>query len=309
MAFELLWFIIGIILLVKFSDLTIQNAVKLSHKSGISKMAIGFILIAVATSLPELAIAITSSIKHEGLLSFGNLIGANVTNLTLIFGLMAIFGLRLNNKDAEKSVIALLAATIIGVFVLVLGGVDFAFGIFLVIIFYAFSRMVMKEGVNIKNMDRKERVHGLISRYLVYLLISVFIVVLAANVVTDTAIILATQLGISEALIGATILAMGTTLPELSVGIAAVRRRNVELAVGNALGSVITNITLVLGVAAIINPIIIGMVSSTALVSMIIVNLIFLYFVSRRTFRAIEGILLWAMYVFYIMAMLMIGAL
>jgi cation:H+ antiporter len=222
---------------------------------------------------------------------------------------MAIFGLRLNNKDAEKSVIALLAATIIGVFVLVLGGVDFAFGIFLVIIFYAFSRMVMKEGVNIKNMDRKERVHGLISRYLVYLLISVFIVVLAANVVTDTAIILATQLGISEALIGATILAMGTTLPELSVGIAAVRRRNVELAVGNALGSVITNITLVLGVAAIINPIIIGMVSSTALVSMIIVNLIFLYFVSRRTFRAIEGILLWAMYVFYIMAMLMIGAL
>ena len=135
MVFEFLWFLIGIVLLVKFSDYTIQNAVKLSHKSGISNMTIGFILIAVATSLPELAIAISSSLRHEGLLSFGNLIGANVTNLTLIFGLMAVFGLRMPRKDAEKATTALIVATIIGVFVLALGRIEATFGIVLVIVF------------------------------------------------------------------------------------------------------------------------------------------------------------------------------
>lgn len=309
MVFEFLWFLIGIVLLVKFSDYTIQNAVKLSHKSGISNMTIGFILIAVATSLPELAIAISSSLRQEGLLSFGNLIGANVTNLTLIFGLMAVFGLRMTSKDAEKSTTALIVATIIGVFVLVLGRIEAIFGIFLVIVFYAFSRMVMHEGIKIKGSNRKEKVHGLMSRHLAYLLISILVVVISARVVTDSAIVLANQLGVATTLIGATILAIGTTIPELSVGIAAIRRRNVELAVGNALGSVVANVTLILGIAAIINPLTMGLVSSSALIAMILVNLVFLYFLTRRVFRAIEGILLWSIYVFYIMAMLMIGAL
>lgn len=315
MAFEILLFLAGILILIKSSDLAIRYAVRLSHETGINEMAIGFILIAVGTSLPELAIAVLSSVRGEGLLSFGNVVGANVTNLTLIFGLMSMFGLRLSSRDAEKSTAAIIITTIIGLMLLALGGADLAFGLFLLIVFYAFSSMVMKEGIKIRNSSKgnkgKEKGHfdGLASRHLIYLLASIAVVVASAHLVTNSAIQIAQQLGVAQALIGATVLAIGTTLPELSVCTVAIRRRNVDLAVGNAIGSVITNITLIVGVAALINPIAIGMVSRTALVAMIAVNLIFIYFITRRTFRPLEGIVLWAIYVFYMMVMLMIGAL
>src|SRR3989344_3924522 len=121
MEVQFLIFLIGLIMLVKSSDLVIKHASALSEKSKISKMAIGFIFIAVATSLPELAIAVASSVKGAGLLSFGNIMGANVTNLTLIFGLMSLFGLRLTSKEADKSITVLIATTIIAVFILILG--------------------------------------------------------------------------------------------------------------------------------------------------------------------------------------------
>src|SRR3989338_6743175 len=120
MAFEIFMLILGLILLIKASDLTIRHAIALSHKTKISQMAIGFIFIAVVTSLPELAIAVSSSIMNEGLLSFGNLIGANVVNLTLIFGLMSLFGMKLTSKEADKSITVLIAATIVGIFLIVL---------------------------------------------------------------------------------------------------------------------------------------------------------------------------------------------
>lgn len=301
MILQLILFLTGLFFLIKFSSIAIEKSVKFSRLTGISEMTIGFILIAVSTSLPELTIAIFSSFHGEGLLSFGNLAGANVSNLALVFGILGFIGFTIKKKDLAKIYEAIIFTSTVAFFILVLGAVDLVVGLFLLILFYMFAKSVIKDGFNGGSNDKMTELKTIeLVKSVIYLLISLAVVVISAKIITDSAIALAHMLGVTESLIGATILAVGTTLPELSVGIMAVRTKNMELAIGDGIGSIVTNLTLVLGMAAMINPIVLSASQNTLLLLLFAVNVIFLFLASRMKFGRKEGIALLLIYAAYL---------
>ncbi len=302
MILEVLVFSIALLVLAKSSSITIDKAIRLSQLSGINQMAIGFIFIAVATSLPELTIAIISSLKGEGILSVGNLAGANITNIALIIGLASLVGFNLGKIFSERIGQAIIATIAIAFFVLALGRIEAVFGIFCILIFYLFSSSVMKEGMAVSNIGNKIKILEKI-RASAYLLLSVSVVVISAYIVTDSAIKIANILGIAESLIGATILSLGTTLPELSVGIAAVSKRNISILAGDLVGSLITNFTLILGIVAILNPLAIDRSIFAALSSFIAIGFAFLFLSYRMKFGFKEGFILLSLYTLYLILM------
>lgn len=299
MLFEITALLLGLVVLAKASDFTISNAIKFSKASGINQMAVGFIFIAVATSLPELSIAVISSLSGDGALSLGNLIGADIANLSLIFGLIALVGFKIKRGDMENISLAVILVSMAALFLIILRKADFALGAFLLIVFYLFSRIILDSGIKISNNRTGRSVH-----LPAFILMGVAAVIVSAHIVTSYAIILAENLGVPETLIGATIIAIGTTLPELSVNLAAVRRRNIELAIGNSIGSIVTNMTLILGIAAIINPIAVGGVAFVALLSLLFVSAAFIFIASRLQFNKKEGIILLIIYAAYIMLLM-----
>lgn len=292
----------AILVLIKSSDITIKNSIKLSKLSGINKMSVGFIFIAVATSIPELSIAVMSSIRGEGTLSLGNAIGANISNLLLIFGAISLFGFTITKKEKSEALLLVAGNVLLAVVVIALGVVDIGYGVFALIVFWIFCKWIAKKGININSKPS-----GIIALEIVksvaMLLISVAVVVVSANFVTDSAIAIARELRVHESIIGATILSIGTTLPEFSVAVMALRRKNVDLAIGDSLGSVITNLTLVLGAGALINPITISAASAVPIAFLIAGSVLFIAFVYRRNFYHMEALALLGLYVIYIVTM------
>lgn len=301
MALEIALLLAGLLVLAKSSSVTITNAMRFSAASGISTAAIGFVFIAVATSLPEFSIAVIASLRGEGLLSLGNLAGANIVNLTLVVGVMAWSGFSMGKIYSLKIDQAVIATSFVAFALLVLGGADIATGLFCLVLFYLFSSTVMKEGIRVPEGGGIKTLEMATS--FAYLLASVLLVVVSAWLVTDNAVKLSALLGLSESVIGATIVALGTTLPELSVGIAAVKRGDIGLAVGDTVGSIVANMTLILGAAALIRPIAIDTEMSVLLGALIAVNIVFLALVYRRSFGRREATLLIGMFAAYIALM------
>lgn len=287
--------------LVKASSFTITNAAKFSKASGISQVAVGFIFIAVATSLPELSIAVMSSLSGDGALSMGNLIGADIVNITLIFGLMAVAGFKIKKPDTENISLAVILVSIVSVFLIVLKIADFTLGIFLIIVFWLFSSIVLGKGVSLKNEKAGSKNAR---RYALLTLAGVALVVASARFVTDYSILLASMSGVSETLIGATILSLGTTLPELSVNLTALRRRNIGLAIGDSIGSIVTNMTLVLGIASVIGAIPVGKIAFFSLAFLIFSSFLFLFMANRLNFGRKEGVVLLIAYAAYLLIVL-----
>jgi cation:H+ antiporter len=299
MLIEFVLLVVGLAVLAKSSTVTIDRAVILSRLSGISQMMIGFVFIAVATSLPELTIGIISSLRGNGLLSVGNLLGANILNLTLVLGSMAFAGFILEKKYLLKIDQSIIITTFIAFSALLLGRIDFAFGVFCLIVFYLFSTSVMKEGIELEKSRPVSRTLETV-KAVAYLLVAVAFVILSSKIITENSVMIASQLGVAESVIGATILSMGTTLPELSVSVAAVKKKNISLALGNIIGSIVTNLTLILGIVAVINPLIIGSDIVKTAAAMITVNVIFMLLARRMSFGIKESLLLGSVFIFYL---------
>lgn len=302
MLVELAMLVLGLIALAKSSDFIIKNAVRFSKASGINEMAIGFIFIAVATSLPEMSIAVLSSVSKNGALSMGNLIGADITNISLIFGIVAFIGFKIRREDLENISLAIILVSIVALFLIILRNADLTLGVFLLILFYLFSRIVLDSGIKISNKFKTDKRN--LSHILVFIFVGVAVVIISANVVTQYAILFASALGVQNALIGATILAIGTTLPELSVNLAAIRRKNPELAIGNSIGSIVTNMTLILGIASVINPIAVSSAAFIALLYLLFVSAIFVFIANRLKFSRKEGIILLIIYLSYLIVLM-----
>jgi cation:H+ antiporter len=296
--------IIAILFLVKFSNIVIKNAVKLSDVTGINQATIGFVFIALTTSLPELTIGLISSINGNGLLSIGNLLGANIANLTLVFGLMALFGFNMGKIYSKEIQDAVLSTSFIAMVIVLAGTINLAFGIFCLSIFYLFSRNIMSKGVVLSSTERPHTISSI--KYVIYLIISVLAVVGSAYIITNVAISLAGKLGIAESIIGATILSIGTTLPEVFINVNAIRKGNVGLAIGDMVGSIVTNLTFIIGLVAILGNITITYVEATLATVLIGFNIIFYLLSSRLSFNYKQGLFLLSSYALFLFLVLVI---
>ena len=314
---DILVIIVSFFILNWASNLSIKNAVKVSTITRLSKTSIGFSLIAFSTSLPELTVALIAAFSGGSSLSVGNVIGSNIVNICIVLGLATVI-LYLKRGRKCKGVPGFDAANIIpqfaksdlssihfGLFIsslvpmilIYVSGATYAVGLILLFIFvgymYKLSKIRLPEEENPVDEEEKKKLR----RYLILTLVGIAGVVGSAYFLVESAVGLAESIGIPQTVIGATIIAVGTSLPELTLGIRSIFDGHSALAFGNIIGSSFVNITLILGITFFVpflfgNAVQMNMdVFQNLIIFSIITNLFFWYFLSRERISWREGAL------------------
>lgn len=263
LTFSLL--IAGFVVLIKGADFLVSGASSIAKSYGVSNLAIGLTVVACGTSAPELLVSLLSAISGRNDASFGNVIGSNNFNLLLILGLSGVIAPLVVQRNTVKYEIPLSLFAALVLFVLVndslitssaentLSRLDSLllltlFGIFL---FYIYRTMRdgadMDEGEAIKQYSKPKAA--------LLILLGLGMLVGGGKLVVDNAILIAQAFGLSEKLIGLTILAVGTSLPELATSLVAAYKKNTDIAIGNVVGSNIFNILLILGITGLVQPV------------------------------------------------------
>ena len=239
------------------SDRIIRYVLIISKALGLSQMAAGFILLSIITSLPELSVSTVASLAGEGGLSVGNVLGSNVANLTIILGLAILFSRKAINIDGESNkelVQFLFISSIIPLFIVQRGSLGPILGIVLLVLFAYFGITVSrKTETNLLDEEPKSEKEKDMPMILIKFLVGIALIIILSKFAVDGSIDIADFVGLPSSIIGATIIGLGTSLPELATTIQALKQGFVSMALGNLLGSCITNITLILGVSSMLS--------------------------------------------------------
>ena len=295
--------IVSLLVLAKASQFVIDNAMVLARFFRISNLAVGFLLVSVATSLPELMVGIKAGLSGQMGLVVGNVFGANISDLTMVLALPILLagGFVLKRKQLVGLTQVLLVTAVLPL-ILVLNVFTQFYGLFLLLVFAAYAWLVLKNEVSLgpgaeKVAPRKAVLSGMAFTA------AVFVVLASSNYAVDLAIGLANSLGVSKAFIGGTLVSLGTTLPELSVSFAALRARKFDVALGNAVGSCITNLTLVLGAAAVVSAWGVNLAAFADLVAfMLVANLVLWHFLSKGRLGKREAAIMLGLYVAFLVS-------
>lgn len=292
--------IIGFILLTKGADYFIENSASFAEEKGISPHVVGVTIVAFGTSLPELLVSIISSVKGYNDLALGNIVGSNISNIGLVLSVSTfIFYYVLKtdispDKDANNdSYVMLLAVLMLYFFatdksISQIEGAVF-FSLYIIYIFWLYKRT---EGDEVSSDDSKTS-YSLLIGGLIALLIG-------AQLTVDSAVEIALVIGIPEIVIGLSVVAVGTSLPELAGTISAARMGHKEIAVGNVIGSNIANIFLVMGVLSLINPISVEDFVVEQTLPLLIILTIVTFGLIRVPLNRLSGSLLFAFFLFFI---------
>ena len=300
-AVLLVAFVIGLVLLVKGSDVFIEGAASIAKKHGISEHTIGLTLVAFATSIPELAVSAFASYNGKSDIAVGNVVGSNMANMGLVLGVSIIIMAMQTSKTVIKNTVWMLGVTGL-LFLFILTGQELTRlegGIFL-LVYLAFMYYIFSYT---EEVDVGDTINELDANEFVYMGAGVLGVVLGANFLIDSAVEMATRVGISELVIGLTIVSIGTSLPELASSVTAAKKGKHGISIGNVIGSNIINISLVLGVSAVISPIHVdGKVAFNTMPYLLVVSGLMLFFV-RKNLKKYEGVLLLIIYVAFLALM------
>lgn len=260
MLMQVTCLVIGFVLLIKGADIFVEGASKLAAKLNIPSIVIGLTIVAFGTSAPEAAISITSALSGNVDLAVGNIIGSNIMNVLLILGISGcIARLKVKKNTYHYEIPFVMVITLI---LLILGkfgeSIDHFDGVILWILFlmflYYLYRLVKKgEEVPIDEVEEVGAKDTLL-RLFIMIIIGIAAIVVGSNITIDAAVYIAEVIGISQRLIGLTIIAFGTSLPELVTSMTAAWKGKSDLAIGNIVGSNIFNILFVLGTTALISP-------------------------------------------------------
>ena len=321
---EYFLFALGILLLLKGSDFLLEGASSLAKKLNIHKLVIGLTIVALGTSLPELFVSIVASLNGNPDVIIGNIIGSNIANILLILGIGAVifpFALHKNTvwKEIPFSLIAgillliLTHKTILGIDknVLTIGDGVVLLLFFLVFLYYTYDLIRQK---NIEKEETKEEIElvkpvlGKYWRIIGAMALGIIGLYLGGKMTVDNAVIIAKNLGISEYIISATVIAIGTSLPELFVTIKAALRKEADLAIGNIVGSNIFNTLFILGIASLISPISTkpGLLAELILMNIVTIMLFaFMFMGQKHTLKRWQGGLFLGLYVGYVISLVM----
>jgi len=279
--------------LIKTVDIFISSSSKIARHINISEYTIGFLLIAVATSLPELMVGITSAIQKNPILSYGTVIGSNIALMTIVLAIpVFISGAMstrtiLNTKDIYYSIIFSVLPVVL-IFDKTLSRID---GLILLASYVLYFYIVFKKDQSLESVDKKLKRPEFLKQIGVFL-ISLTLILISSELIVRSASELSIKLGWSLSFIGLTVVAVGTSLPEITYAISAVKGRHEQEVMGNTVGSLVANSSLVLGVTALIYPITNTKIFST--IFLVFTMLIFLRFIrtKEKIDRLEAGILL-----------------
>lgn len=255
-------FIAGIAIILYGANFLVRGASALARKFKISELIIGLTIVALGTSLPELVISVGSAIKGSSGLALGNVIGSNIFNTMLILGVTALITpIRFNGRMLSRELPFNLLASLILILVagsMVIGGEEGGFiSQYSGMILLCFLAIFIRYTFSIPNEDGNEEVELPLPiwKITLFIIIGLIALIFGGKMFVGSATEVARMLGMSEAIIGITIVSAGSSLPELAVSVNAARKGNVSIALGNVLGSNILNIFFILGCSASITPI------------------------------------------------------
>lgn len=323
MFITVLLFILGFIFLVKGADLLVDGSSSIAKKYGISNLVIGLTIVAFGTSFPELVVSAFASFNGSTGVALGNIVGSNISNTLLILGASAIIRpllVKKNtiNKEIPFSLLAVFAVFLLVNDVMIDGGMHNLLGradgvvlilFFCIFVYYTFGISKVETGVVEKMKEEKIDEHNFLAS-LGMILLGLVGLYFGGRWIVDGAIEFASVFGVSESLIGLTIVAIGTSLPELAASGMAAYRGHTDMAVGNVVGSNIFNIFWVLGVSASIRAIpyeSILNVDFMILFSATILLLILIYFGKKHVLDKREGAILVFLYVIYLLFLVIRG--
>ena len=323
---NILFLIIGMFLLIKGADYFVSGASAVAKKLKIPAIFIGLTIVAVGTSLPELSVSITSAIKNDVELSISNVTGSNMCNMLLILGTVSLFSKVKLSASTKKidfpfliaitSALALFACDIFidGTNTNLLSRTDSIVLVTLLILYFSIlisnakkeRKQMLENSFELATPEEqiKEENKPVVLKVwqiLLYIILGLAAVVFGGECVSTTAKYLAIQAGMSETLVGLTIVAIGTSLPEFVTSVVAAKKGENDLALGNVIGSNIMNIALILSFVGIINPVVISSSIVTDLLILLGSTLFFGILCAKKSqIGKKEGVVLLIMYISYI---------
>lgn len=248
----------SLLILAIASQFTIKSIEQLIELSHLSEVSVGFVIMSVMTSLPEIFVAASSVLHGKPGFSVGDILGSNVFNIGFIVGLLAVMGYfkKCSSELLTELVDILFLSSIIPLILVVFGKASFYVGLALLSVFIFSVREMTKKRKKPILLDEGKVSSGKVSAKLVLLkvIVGIAIVIAMAELIITSASKISEILGVAPILIGAKIIAIGTSMPELSLDFTAVRRGRIHLALGDLIGSNLTNITLVLGIVLLASP-------------------------------------------------------
>ena len=309
MFLSIISFIVGIVLVIFGADWLTKGASGIARRFGVSELVIGLTIVAIGTSLPELVISVGSAVKGSPGIALGNVIGSNIFNGLLILGVTALitpirFNSRMLTREIPFNLLASIVLILVSGSMLVGGGKGEFVTRYSGLLLLCFLAVFVRYTFSIPNDDDVEALEKPMSigKVLLFILLGLAGLIFGGNIFVNGATELARVAGLSEAVIGITIVSAGSSLPELAVSVSAARKGNVGIALGNVLGSNILNIFLILGCSATITPISLDGFSFVDFYVLLTSSLL-IYIVTRFGGKAVinrfEGALLVVGYVAY----------
>lgn len=315
MIVDIFWLIAGLVLILVGANIMTDGASAVARRAGISDLVIGLTVIAFGTSAPELVVSVLSALDGNAPLAIGNVVGSNIFTILAIIGVTALVRPVVVERSVLTMEIPMLILSSVILFILgnsgaINGGgvneVSRLSGIFLLIFFLLFLRYTFasarQPGANVDSAEPAASILP-VWRAVLYIVAGLGALVWGGDKFVDGASGVASALGVSDAVIGLTIVAAGTSLPELAASVVAALKGKPGLAVGNVIGSNIFNVLAVLGISATITPLPFGSIGNFDLVTLLVASMLFYLFgwlFKERTITRIEGGIMALVYIIYV---------
>lgn len=299
---QLLFLTLGFVLLVKGADWFVEGAASIADKFGIPQIVIGLTIVAMGTSAPEAAVSISAALKGSAEITIGNVLGSNILNVLIILGLTAI----VRSIFVQRTTIFYEIPMVIGITVLlavmglhnnIVGRLEGVILMGCMVVYTMYLLRLAKRGV-VENEELDEYAESAsMGRLIILVIIGVVAIVWGSDIAVNAATSIARIFGMSERFIGLTIVALGTSLPELVTSVTAALKGNSDIAVGNIVGSNLFNIMFVVGITAIITPVVYAPAFKIdSLVAIGAVVLLWLCVFRKQTLNRLHGIIMLACY-------------
>lgn len=321
MILPLIWLVIGFVCLIKGADFFVEGSSSIAKLMKVPSIIIGLTVVAMGTSAPETAVSISAAIGGVNGIAVGNVVGSNFFNLLIVVGICALLQpVKVTRDLLRRDFPFSILATVILLGLLYVGG-NFSLdiendyglsrfsGIAMLVLFAVYLIALIGSALKNRESETEEIASHSPAMSVFLILIGLVGIIIGGNLVVDNAKIIASALGMSDALIGLTVVAFGTSLPELVTSIVAARKGESDMALGNVVGSNIFNILLVLGISSVVHPIELGASGIDSIIDtilLIVVNIVVLVMVLKNDTLRFKGgslmILMYILYTVYILA-------
>lgn len=305
----IVFLVVGFVLLIKGADSFVDGSSSIAKRFHVPSIIIGLTIVAMGTSLPETAVSVTASINGNNALAVSNAVGSNIFNLMMVIGVCALLTPVAVQRDVVRrdipfSVFCAILLLVLGYLGnMTLGHLDGAIMLVLFAVFILY--MIFKALSAGKAGDASEEAEDVkimsVPRSLIYIVLGGVGIALGGDVVVKSASNIAVTFGMSQTLVGLTIVSIGTSLPELVTSVVAARKNEIDMALGNAIGSNVFNILMVLGIASAISPI--AFLTENIIDICVLLGfslLVWLFAATKKRIDKLEGVIMAALYVAYV---------